>query len=198
MSSDGRVEPDSSSIAVRRPLAAGEPVDAAARRRLLLEVEAIFFDSSAVQSFASEAARKEFRERWLDRYLERWPGEVFVAEASDGATAGYLVGFIGDAAREPAFADIPYFRDFKRQSATFPAHLHINVAEAWRNRGLGALLIEAFCAHAAAAGVAGVHVVTGEFSRNVRFYERCGFDMRGRAASPWNGSPIVLLGRRLP
>src|SRR5262249_62046794 len=77
----------------------------------------------------------------------------------------------------------------------FPAHLHINLAPASRSRGIGAALIEAFAAHAAAAGAAGVHVVTGKGMRNVRFYEKCGFGVLG--AAPWNGREVLFLGKEL-
>jgi GNAT superfamily N-acetyltransferase len=75
------------------------------------------------------------------------------------------------------------------------AHLHVNLAPAFRNRGLGARLIEAFAARAAAAGAQGVHVVTARSARNVRFYLRCGFAELG--ASPWNGREAVFLARAL-
>ncbi|MEI9900288.1 MAG: GNAT family N-acetyltransferase [Hyphomicrobium sp.] len=78
----------------------------------------------------------------------------------------------------------------------YPAHLHINLAPAYRSRGIGGELIEAFIADAARAGARGAHVVTSAEARNVRFYERVGFAPRAYTMS--NGSRLVLLGRRIP
>ncbi len=77
----------------------------------------------------------------------------------------------------------------------FPAHLHINLAPAFRGRGIGKALVDAFAALAAAAGAAGIHVVTGKGMRNVRFYESCGFATIGTA--PWNGREVIFLGKSL-
>ena len=63
----------------------------------------------------------------------------------------------------------------------FPAHLHINLAAAFRSQGIGAQLIEAFAGHAKRAGAPGMHAVTGKGMRNVRFYIRCGFTERATA-----------------
>jgi hypothetical protein len=54
-------------------------------------------------------------------------------------------------------------------------------------------LIAAFAAQAASAGRSGIHVVTGERARNVRFYERNEF--RPLATEHWNGADVVFMGR---
>ena len=71
----------------------------------------------------------------------------------------------------------------------------MNCATSWRSKGVGAALVERFCGDAAAAGSPGVHIVTGQGMRNVRFYERLGFAYQGRAL--YNGTTVVLLGREL-
>jgi GNAT superfamily N-acetyltransferase len=159
------------------------------------QVEAIFFDASG-RTFEPGPERDAFRERWLGRYLDSGTDEVFLALAGKDTVAGYLVGAIHDPSRQDRFADIPYFRtDFAPLCRRFPAHLHINLAAPFRDRGIGARLIEAFAAAARAAGASGMHVVTGEGMRNVRFYQRCGFAERGSAT--WNARRIVFLGREL-
>jgi hypothetical protein len=50
-------------------------------------------------------------------------------------------------------------------------------------------------AQAASAGRSGIHVVTGERARNVRFYERNEF--RPLATARWNGADVVFMGRPL-
>ena len=209
------------------------------------DVDRIFFQSSGTQSFASEAARRDFRTRWLGRYLDcpadlcfvargaegpiaqiipaqggaaqagtrpagakqdgAWQGETAqdgatqpTLEAGDfgaGAIVGYVIGALSDPARDSRFDDIAYFKELHLLTARYPAHLHINCAPAWRGHGIGARLIEAFCAAARDRGAAGVHVVTGEGLRNTRFYARNGFRQQGQAAS--NGKPVVFLARSL-
>src|SRR5262245_50966579 len=159
------------------------------------QVEAIFFEASGRRGFASPEARVAFRERWLGRYL-RGGDVVLVAEHRQGTVAGYLVGAVEDPADQDRFADIGYFRgEFRPLCRRFPAHLHINLAPAFRSRGIGASLIAAFAARAAEARAPGLHVVTARDARNVRFYARCGFAELG--AAPWNGRQLVFLGKPL-
>lgn len=121
---------------------------------------------------------------------------VLLAMTEEGVVAGYLVGALQDPALQERFADISYFRThFADLCRLFPAHLHINLGSAFRNRGIGAALIEAFAEAAAQAGSPGMHVVTGRGMRNVRFYQRCGFRELGSAER--NGGASVFLGRAL-
>ncbi|HEY7669588.1 MAG TPA: GNAT family N-acetyltransferase [Hyphomicrobium sp.] len=182
-----------------RPLLSGISIrrftEIADRERLEPALDAIFFEASATQSFASEDARAVFRERWLGRYLKHEPQWAYVARDADGSVAGYLVGSIDDPRRNQRYGDVGYFLDFAHLTEDYPAHLHVNLAPGYRNRGIGAALIEAFATAAAAAGAAGMHVVTGSGSRNVRFYERNGFCELARAT--FNANEVVFLGRRL-
>jgi GNAT superfamily N-acetyltransferase len=162
---------------------------------LMTALDAIFFEASATKSFASEAERAAFRERWLGRYLAHEPQWTYVARDADGLVAGYLVGSIDDPRRSERYGDVGYFLDFADLTVSYPAHLHVNLASGHRNRGIGGDLIEAFAADAARAGAAGMHVVTGSASRNVRFYERNGF--RELARATFNAHEVVFLARRL-
>ena len=154
--------------------------------RLLHALDAVFFEASATKSFAGEAERQAFRERWLGKYLADEPEWAYAAIARDGTLAGYLVGSLGAPNG---------FEDFAAANADYPAHLHVNLAPAYRNRGIGAKLIAAFAADAGHAGAKGVHVVTSADARNVRFYERAGF--REVARTHLGGRDLVFLGRRL-
>jgi GNAT superfamily N-acetyltransferase len=163
--------------------------------KLVAQVEAIFWQTSA-RTFAPGPERDAFRERWLGRYLQGGSDVVLLALVGEETVGGYLVGALENPAEQPRFADIGYFRDdFADVTRRFPAHLHINLASAFRSRGIGALLIEAFARHAKRAGAPGVHAVTGKGMRNVGFYARCGF--AERATALWNGREIVFLGREL-
>lgn len=161
----------------------------------LAQIDSIFFASSKTQTFASPEAREVFREKWLGRLLTSYRNDFFVALGPEDQIIGYLAGCLDDPAQLPLFADIGYFAELSDLTRQYPAHLHINVDTDWRNRGIGSLLIEAFCTHARTAGSPGVHVVTGAPSRNVGFYQRSGFcQLRSLT---WNGAEIVCLGRVL-
>jgi GNAT superfamily N-acetyltransferase len=171
-------------------------VEVAARHDLEAALDEIFFESSATRSFADEQTREAFRDRWLGRYLAHDPQWAYVALATDGALAGYLVGAVDDPGTAPRFADLGFAKTFAPQTAIYPAHLHVNLAPQFRNRGLGGALIAAFAADAVRAGAPGMHVVTGANSRNVRFYEKNGF--RDVARATLNGHEVVMLARRIP
>jgi len=63
--------------------------------------------------------------------------------------------------------------DFSRE---YPAVLHINLADGFRNLGIGSRLMDAFFGYLARQKVKGVHLAT--FSENARrFYQRQGFTL---------------------
>lgn len=161
---------------------------------LISGIEEVFFSSSNVQSFTDGDDRLRFRERWLGRYLTHFPEWALIARSDDGV-AGYLVGADIDPARSPHFADIEYFAAFAALTATFPAHLHVNVAERYRGSGLGSRLIETFVDRLRREGSPGVHVITGKGARNVEFYMRNGFVELGTTGAP--PRELSLLARAL-
>jgi GNAT superfamily N-acetyltransferase len=167
--------------------------EVADRPGLEAALDAIFFEASSVQSFPSAEARAAFRERWLGRYLQHDPDWAYLAIGPGQAIAGYLVGAIEDPALTPRFGDIAYFAELAAVTARYPAHLHINMAASARGLGIGARLVAAFLSDLRAAGVPGVHVVTGQGMRNVRFYERLGFSPA--ATRTYNGKTVVMLAR---
>ncbi len=186
-------------------------------RAHLPAVEEIFFTSSAVQSFTDDAHHARFKARWLGRYLDNYPGSFFVAlapasflpppargrvgwgaardpEKQTENVIGYLAGCLDDPRGNPLFADLGYYAAFGGLCDTYPAHLHINVAEQARSKGVGAALIEAFAAQVERAGLPGLHLVTDEKARNVRFYEKNGFRILATTRS--HTIPVVFMGRR--
>lgn len=172
-----------------------EPLGQDATSVTLAEVERIFFTASLRTTFADDAERAAFRERWLGRYLLHDRAHAFIARAGDSSVAGYVIGSLADPARGGRFGDLSYFADFADLTARYPAHLHINLDPAWRSQGIGARLLEAFASHAAERGAPGVHIVTGADARNVRFYDRCGFQPLRTCA--WEGGTILFMGRAL-
>lgn len=163
-------------------------------REVIEQIDEIFFTSSATQKFSSPEVREAFRERWLGRYLTSDPDWFYVAVSKD-RVVGYLAGSIDDPALTPRFADIGYFKVWASETAIYPAHLHVNVLASAREHGIGSKLIARFVADLEAAGINGVHLVTGRTSRNVAFYQRNGFNPV--VWMNWNGSEVLMLGRRL-
>jgi GNAT superfamily N-acetyltransferase len=159
------------------------------------EIEAIFFAASPTRTFATDAERAVFRDKWLGRYLESFPHLTFVSVDAEDCVTGYVVGAAHNPTDDLRFADIGYFRAFGDLSEAYPAHLHINLAPRARNRQLGGRLIEAFANAARAEGAGGLHVVTSENARNRTFYGRQGFALK--ATILWLGNPIVFLAKPL-
>jgi GNAT superfamily N-acetyltransferase len=168
-----------------RPRSAGE----------MAALDEIFLAASGTKTFASEAARTEFHERWLGRYLTHDPQWAYLAVAGTGEVVGYLVGSIDDPAKFSRFDDIVYFKAFAALTAKFPAQLHVNLADSWRGRGIGGDLVEAFARDATRAKCPGVHVVTSRGMRNIGFYTARGFEEASHLAC--NGRELVFLGRTL-
>lgn len=160
-------------------------------------LDSIFFGASNTKTFASDETRRAFRMRWLGRYLERRPDLFHLAltEPPNQRLAGYLAGALDDPARSDVYSDIGYFPMLAAETARFPAHLHINLADQFRGLGIGSMLIARFVEDVATAGLSGVHVVTGAESRNVAFYRRNGFVFERHF--DWHGNPLVLLGRSI-
>jgi hypothetical protein len=96
------------------------------RAQAIPDLDHIFFSSSARQSFANEAERVEFRERWLGRYLSHFAGHAFVAIDADRRDAGqrivgYVIGSLEDPARDPLFADLPFWGSFAHLTVRYGA-----------------------------------------------------------------------------
>jgi GNAT superfamily N-acetyltransferase len=106
---------------------------------------------------------------------------------------GYLAGCLENPRLNALFGDLGYYQAFAPHCASYPCHLHINVAAEARSLGVGAALIEAFAAQVAGIKAPGLHLVTNEGARNVRFYERCGFRVLATTLS--HGVPVVFMGR---
>jgi len=74
----------------------------------------------------------------------------------------------------------------------YPAHLHIDVLDAYQRQGLGSLLMDALTAHLRAQGIPGVMlVVSARNEKGMNFYNKYGFEQVRRIG---NG---VVMGLRL-
>jgi GNAT superfamily N-acetyltransferase len=180
--------------AARQSVSIGRWTEIADRRRLVPAIDEVFFEAALKKSFADQDERDAFRERWLGRYLEHDAQWAYLALNGE-TVAGYLVGSIEDPATTARFSDIavPGFAKF---TAEYPAHLHVNLAPAYRNQGIGGRLIAAFIADIARDQAPGLHVVTGSSARNVAFYERHG--LVELAQAKLGAHEVILLGKRIP
>jgi GNAT superfamily N-acetyltransferase len=170
-------------------------VDEANWKSFLPTVDSIFFAASRIQLFGDESERRSFKAKWLDRYLYHYIDNFFVALADNGDLAGYLAGCLENPTLNPLFDDLAYYKFFAPYCASYPCHLHVNVAARYHNYGVGTALVETFAAQASNAQSSGIHIVTNEGARNVRFYERNKF--RTLSTTNSNGTRVVFMGRLL-
>jgi GNAT superfamily N-acetyltransferase len=168
-------------------IAALTDVDEAA---VLPQIEAIFFDSAATQSFASEAERTTYCDLWLGRYVWHCPEAFLIARGPSGEVAGYLAGALFSN-KEP-LPGPDYYDGFPAGLiAAYPAHLHVNVRHDHRGRNVGSTLIDAFRAICRAHDVGGLHAVTAAGSRAAAFFMRCGLEER--ATADWRRHRLAYL-----
>jgi GNAT superfamily N-acetyltransferase len=154
-----------------------DALSGAERDQALAALERIFFASSLRKNFADAAARATFFAVWTGWHIKEAPQDVLLWRDPDdgddraGKWSGYLTGCRDSAGATELFEKIPLYDRFSDLFAAFPAHLHVNVDEVCRGRGVGAALVDAFARDCKT----GVHVVTGSQARNRAFYRRCGF-----------------------
>jgi GNAT superfamily N-acetyltransferase len=161
----------------------------------LADIHDIFFTSSARIDFSSQEEKQAFRDTSLGRYIERHRGSFFVALNDPRGVVGYLAGCLENPITLSHFSDVGYFRDIDDLCRDYPAHLHVNVAEGYRNRGVGTALVGRFVEWAKLHSVKGIHLVTSSTARSIPFYRRSGFiPLR---TFPWNSGISVCMGRKL-
>jgi len=161
----------------------------------LADIDDIFFTSSARRDFNSQEEKQAFRDMSLGRYIERHRSSFLVAFNDAGGAVGYLAGCLENPVTLNHFNDVGYFRDIDDLCRDYPAHLHVNVAEGYRNRGLGTALVGRFVEWAKLHSVKGIHLLTSSTARSIPFYRRSGFnELR---TFPWNSGISVCMGRKL-
>jgi ribosomal protein S18 acetylase RimI-like enzyme len=159
------------------------------------DIDTIFFESSAKRDFCNEEEKQSFRERSLGRYIVRHRDSFFVALDDAKRAVGYLAGCLENPTKLDHFNDIAYFQYIDDICQKYPAHLHVNIASQYRNRGLGTTLVERFAKFAKSHSVEGIQVVTSSASRSIAFYRRLGF--RELRTFPWMSVTSVCMGRKL-
>jgi GNAT superfamily N-acetyltransferase len=160
------------------------------------DLDDIFFKSSVKRDFRTYEERQYFREEMsLGRYIVKHRDSFFVALNGVGRPIGYLAGCLENPTQLDYFNDIAYFRYIEDICQNYPAHLHINIVEQYRGRGVGTALVERFVNWAEVHSVSGIQVVTSSTSRSIPFYRRLRFtELR---VFPWNSGTAVCMGRQL-
>jgi GNAT superfamily N-acetyltransferase len=144
---------------------------------------------------AAKKKSKRFERMSLGRYIEKHRSSFFVALDADGRAVGYLAGCLENPISLSHFNDVGYFRAIEDICRDYPAHLHVNVAEGYRTRGLGTALVGRFVEWAKLHSTKGIHLVTSSTARSIPFYRRSGFiQLR---TFPWNSGISVCMGRKL-
>lgn len=163
--------------------------------KITTDLDALFFEASNTQVFASENEKNQFRETWLGRYLSHYPDHFFLALSESGRLIGYLAGSPDNPARSELFSDVEYFSLFEELCQLYPAQLHVNVAPQSRGMGVGRALIEAYSNHCKTLGISGCHVITRKDADNVGYYEACGFEKSGIARWEAGQRTLIFLGK---
>lgn len=161
------------------------------------ELRAICLDQAGEEARESEAQKAFTLLMYCDAYLEL--GVAYMLLDDVGVARGYVFAaedahawrraFEGHRRRIAALGP-----DFEQQAAeeldfyesvadSYPAHLHIDIAEGFTGRGGGRMLIEALLARLRADGVRGVVFgVASSNERAVGFYRHMGFEKLGEYA----------------
>lgn len=148
------------------------------RTRFLSQAEQIFFQTSTVQVFESNALREAFLQRWFGNYVKSQPEAFFFALDDTDRVIAYLAGCIDSFAPDtsPIRGAISFYTStFCAALRSYPSHFHINVTPTQQRRGVGRELIAQFVRLCRQSRSSGIHVVTGAASPAVKFYEACGF-----------------------
>jgi GNAT superfamily N-acetyltransferase len=156
------------------------------------DLDDIFFESSAKRDFRTHEEKQHFREMSLGRYVVSHRDSFFVTLNGVGRAIGYLAGCLENPTKLGHFNDVAYFRYIEDICQNYPAHLHINIVEQYRGRGVGAALVERFVNWTEVHSVPGIQIVTSSTSRSIPFYRRLRFTKLREF--PWNSGTAVCMG----
>lgn len=139
-------------------------------------VISLFFETSTVKEFSTTDAKELFLYRYFGYYQENFSDSFFVAFDDDEKILGYLCGHdhtFEDEALKKLQVATEYFEEVREM---FPAHLHVNVSEHSRGRGVGSFLMKEFEAFLINKNIFGFHIITTPFAKNTHFYRKNGFE----------------------
>ncbi len=161
--------------------------------RFLPEVRDIFFESSTRKTFANTDEREAFFYKYVGFYLSRYRDLCLLALEGD-KVLGYILG-------SPTSDDAellrvqPHLQTFASDFKLYPAHLHINLHESSRGKGLGQILVNAWEQKLRDRNIQGLHIMTSPDALNKSFYSRLGFHYENEQS--FQGYGILLMGKSL-
>lgn len=156
------------------------------------DVKRIFWETSAIKEFSSQSAEDEFINKYLNSYLNNENSLCLVYEENE-EVLGYILG--DTILTKQYFKDHPYLLDKKEVLKDYPSHLHINLTQKARSKGIGSLLVNTFCKKLAELSSLGVHLLTAKGAKNVNFYLNLNFFINSEIKI--NEKEILLLSRKI-
>jgi ribosomal protein S18 acetylase RimI-like enzyme len=163
--------------------------------KYLESIETIFFNTSSKTDFASDFEKKQFKKKYLDYYLENYT-EYFYVSIDNDVVIGYLC-CCPNTLKDDYFKNtFKYYHCIQNDKLLdYPAHLHINLTEKCRGRGIGSKLIEALNHDLVVRGVEGVHIFTTPENNNVHFYRKNLFC--DELTVEYHNQNLLFLGRKI-
>lgn len=160
------------------------------------EVVEIFFESSGISQFKDQKHQDDFRYKYLDYYLKKFP-ELFFVMVENQKILGYVCGAYISSECEELYEKISHYQLFSDLYSQYPAHLHINTHHLARGKGIGAMLLKQFIDSIRKdCETYGVHIITSATSRNVNFYLKNGFSKI--EVRDFNNSQLLMMGLKAP
>jgi len=142
----------------------------------------------------TEKQQKFILTTYCDYYIDCEPENCFVAVNEEDEAVGYIIcaenfakfekrvkaEYLPRAMKLGLFkwiASKGSFGQQKKHAAQYPAHLHIDILDAYQRKGLGSKLVDALAAHLKAKGVAGLMLTVGKSNeKGINFYKKYGFE----------------------
>lgn len=168
--------------------------------RYYREAESIFWETASTQTFHSEGDRNAFLWRYFGYYIYHAPHLFLLATDGGNRVLGYICAVDDTRGHSELYTIAPHIPLFDDLYDAYPAHLHINLGESSRGRGLGGLLIRDLETRLTSLGAVGLHLVTSVGARNVRFYRKNGFEHAVERRLPnadADDPPLLFLGKTL-
>ncbi len=160
------------------------------KKKILLEIENIFFEASSKKEFTSADHKLAFYNSWCGDYITLYPDDFFVMSDTD-QVLGYLSG-CGHSQNASLILKVPGFEVFSDLFGQYPAHLHINFHSCSRGLGLGSELIKAYIIYLKEKKIHGLHLITSPNALNVSFYRRLGFNHE--VQREYKGMELLFMG----
>lgn len=134
--------------------------------------------------------------RYADPYMDICPEGIFVAADEADRAIGYILSVPDTVIFQKKIENGPYFDAVRQISQDewrsmtcsppsdpailekFPAHLHIDILEAWQRIGIGHRLMDTLFRHLRNEQISGIHLEVGENNvKGCNFYRKYGFQV---------------------